>query len=324
MHKLLKVQEGGGDRVAWILDDVWPETASMVAASIGPQDQLLAPGIFGARPSRYRWPGRVQHAASVATARRHWTMHQVARSSGSVRQRAYLQSDRALARALSRQIDYRARHLVVAQSWLPWLDDIGALGGRTFDVIMSRYPFAEIHRMLDEAAAEMGPSATISDFRTEPYLVDRESELLARAETIITPHHGIAALFGERATLLAWHKPKARNQKRGTRTAFLGPTIARQRPDIARLLAAGLNEPLIVFGSVLEPLWQGLPIEQRQMRAGWLDDIASIIHPAAITNQPRALLQAIVNGVVVYATGSCGLEKSDFRPLGQFGPANLA
>src|SRR6185295_16576022 len=107
---------------------------------------------------------------------------------GGVRQRAYLEHDRAIARKLAKAIDYRARHLVVAQAWLPWLEDAGALGGRTFDVVMSRYPFAEIHRLLDEAAAALGTSATIADFRAEPELVASESGLLARARRIITPH----------------------------------------------------------------------------------------------------------------------------------------
>lgn len=325
MHKLLRLKgKGVVDRVAWILDDVWPETASMVAASLGPDDQLIAPGILGAWPGRYGWPGHVRHSGSTATARRHWMMRRVARSSGAVRQQAYIQSDRLVARELARRIDYRCRHLVIAQSWLPWLDEIGVLGGRTFDVMMSRYPFAEIHRMLDAAAMELGSSATISDFRVDRGLVDRESALLARAMRLITPHHGIAGLFGERATVLTWHKPTPRGRKPGDRTAFLGPTIARQRPDVACRVAAGLQEPLIVFGEVLEPMWGGFPIELRRMGPDWLNDIGAIIHPATITHQPRPLLEARANGVSVYATESCGLDKSDFRPLGEFSPATLA
>ena len=77
---------------------------------------------------------------------------------------------------------------------------------------MSRYPFGEIHRLLDLAGAEVGPSATIADFRASPELVEREATLLAHARRIVTPHHGIAALFGERSTLLAWHRRLVRRR----------------------------------------------------------------------------------------------------------------
>ena len=307
------------ERVAWLLDDAWPETASMVAARFGAGDQLLAPGILRGVPARYDWPVRSSgRPGALATLVRHWSMRRVARTAGSVRQRSYLEHDRAIARALAAAIDFRARHLVVAQAWLPWLDQAGALGGRTFDVVMSRYPFAEIHRLLDEAAAELGPSATIADFRADPELVAAETRLLDRARHIITPHHGIAGLFPGRAQLLAWHRPAARRTVAGTRTAFLGPTIARQRPDLARALAQSLGEPLIVFGPVLEPLWDGLPIERRALGPDWLDGIGAILHPAAMTHQPRALLEAVANGVPVYATPGCGLAPGDYLPLDRF------
>lgn len=313
------------DRVAWLLDDVWPETASMVEALIGPNDQLLAPGILPGFPARYDWPARTfRLAALLPTIARHWAMRRVAQASGAIRQQSYLEHDRAVAQALAKAIDYRARHLVVAQAWLPWLDQAGALGGRTFDVVMSRYPLADIHHMLDEAAAELGPSATIADFRADAEFVAAESELLARAGRIITPHHGIAALFPRRAQLLAWHRPPAGPAVAGTRVAFLGPTLARQRPDVAARLAVSLEQPLIVFGAILETLWGGTAIERRAMGADWLNGIGAILHPAAMTHQPRALLEAVANGVSVYATPACGLAPSDYLPLDCFAEAGQA
>ena len=316
MHKLIRALPA--ERCAWVLDDVWPETASMVTEMFGADDQLIAPGIRRDFPRRYDWPVRGEVPAMLQTIRRHLAMRRVARAPGGVRQRAYLEQDRLLARRLARAIDYRARHLVVAQSWLPWLDEAGALGGRTFDVVMSRYPLGEVHRMLDAAAAEVGPSSTIADFRADPELVEREAELLARAQRIVTPHHGIASLFPGRTLLLAWHRPPASPREPGTRVAFLGPTLARQRPDIARRLASSLDQPLIVLGQVIEPLWDGIAIERRVMGPGWLDGIGAILHPASLTNQPRALLEALANGVSVFASPACGLAPADYAPIESF------
>jgi hypothetical protein len=306
------------ERVAYVLDDVWPEYASMVAASLRPEDQLLAPGLWGGRPGRYRWPGPAEHRASFATLRRHLAMRRVAMAPGGVRQRTYLEHDRAVAHVLARRIDYRAGHLVVAQAWLPWLDEAGALGGRGFDVMMSRYPLAEIHRKLD--AADTGASATIADFRADPALVAREAALLARARRIVTPHHGIAALFPAQAMRLVWHRPPAAEPRAGGRVAFLGPTIARQRPDVVRALARSLERPLIVFGAMLEgpDYWDGVAVERREFGPGWLDGIGAILHPATLTNQPRRLLQAVAAGVQVYATPECGLDPAEFLLLEDF------
>lgn len=304
-------------RTSYVLDDAWPEYASIVAAARRPEDQVLAPGIWGPRPARYRWPD-AQHRALVATAHRHYAMRKVAKASGGLRQRTYLAHDRAVARALARAIDYRAGHLVIAQAWLPWLDEAGALGGRSFDVLMSRYPFTEIHDRLDKAAREFGVSATIGDFRVEPELADREMALLARARRIITPHYGIAGLFPDQAVRLAWHRPPPLAQFRpGNRVAFLGPTIARERPDIARDLAANLEQPLVVFGGLLErpAFWDGVAIERRAFGPGWLDGIGAIIHPATLTCQPRLLLQANASGVRIYATDGSGLDAADYSPL---------
>lgn len=318
MNRRHGVIESPAARTAYVMDEVWPEYASMIATALRPGDQLLAPGLFG-QPAlaRYAWPGAARHRATIATARRHLAMRRVARAAGGIRQRSYLRHDRAVAQALARSIDYRADHLVVAQAWLPWLDEAGALGGRSFDVVMSRYPMADIHRMLDAVAAEVGVSPTIADFRAAPDLVARETALLARARRIVTPHHDLAARFPERALQLAWHRSPAVRTAGGDRVAFLGPTITRQRPHAIHAIARTLDRPLIVFGAILaDPAtWDGVAIERRGMGPGWLDDIGTILHPAAFTAQPRVLLQALAHGIVIHATPQCGLAPADYRPL---------
>jgi hypothetical protein len=314
MHDISRLAVISGERTSYILDDAWPEYASLVAAQVRPSDQVLAPDLPSG--SRYRWGSYTQPVASMATLRRHLAMRRVRQAPGAVRQTTYLRSDRDLAHALARRIDYRAGHLVVAQRWLPWLDETGALGGRSYDVLMQRYPLRELHRLLDAAAAELGKAPSLTDFRAEPALVEREAGLLARARRVVTPHHGIAALFPRQVSLLAWHKPAAINSSSGNRVAFLGPTIARERPDIARHLAVGLDHPLIVFGAMIEPdWWSGLSIERRALDANWLREVGTILHPAAVTHQPRRLLEAVASGVRVCATPTCGLAPSDYVDL---------
>jgi hypothetical protein len=317
MNRRHGVANAPPERTAFVLDDCWPEYASMVAATRRPEDQFLAPGLWSGSPQRYAWPGGVRRGARFATLKRHFDMRRVARAPGNVRQAAYLRNDRAVTKALATHIDYRCGHLVVAQAWLPWLDEAGVLGGRSFDVLMSRYPLADMHRMLDTAAAEMPDAKTIRDFRAPSDLVERETRLLERARRIITPHHGIAELFAGKAVRLAWHRPPRVNRQPGKRVAFLGPTIARQRPDIVRSVAGGLDQPLIVFGDMLEQpsYWDGVPTERRAHDPGWLDGIGAILHPAAITNEPRRLLEAISAGIEVYATPGCGLAAHDYRPI---------
>ncbi len=315
-------RHGGADtdiqlRTAWLLDDVWPEYASYVAATKGEDDQIIAPGLFGrALPRRYGWGAGAHHIGTIATAARHWAMRRTRQAAGHVRQRAYLTHDRRLALRLAGTIDFRVRHLVIAQCWLPSLAEAGVLGGRSYDVLMSRYPFADIHRLLDKAAGEMGPMAdgTISDFRAPDALVRQEMQALAGARRIITPHHGIAALSPFQALTLAWHQPPKRKRRAGNRTAFLGPSLARQRPDLAKAAARGLSEPLILFGQAA-PIWADCPVESRRLDAAWLDDIGAILHPATMTAQPRRLLEALAHGVTIHATPECGLAATDFTPL---------
>ena len=144
--------------------------------------------------------------------------------------------------------------------------------------------------------------------------------LLARARRIITPHHGIGGLFAERAIVLDWDCPAPRPRRTGARVAFLGPTITRQRPDIVRALAGGLEQPLIVFGDMLAgpDFWDGVAIERRRPGPDWLDDIGIILHPAALTHEPRRLLQAAAGGVRIYATPECGLDPIDYLPFEDF------
>jgi hypothetical protein len=317
------------ERTAFVLDEMWPEFRAHVARLVRPDDQVLFPGIPGTTLPRYAWgegdmAGRGQTAATFATLYRHTVMRQVAQARGDVRQAAYLRADRAVAKALARRIDYRAGHVVISQTLLPYLWRDGVLGGRTFDVLMTRYPLAELHARLDRTAADCPDSRTIADFRAPEALVADEAQALAAARRLVTPHHDIAARSGDRAVWLDWDRPRLRLRRVGERVAFLGPTAARQgayqvRAQI-RATAGALDTPLIVFGHDLEgpDFWRGVAIERRPMGAAWLDDIGSILHPAAVTHAPRRLIEAVTHGVTVYADAGCGLAPGQWQPISSF------
>ena len=307
------------ERAAFVLDEMWPELRDYVTRVAKPDDQVVFPGLMGRTLPRYAW-GRGRTAGGLETARRHMVMRKVARAAGAVRQPAYLEADRQLATALGRRIDYRARHVVVSQTFLPYLWRDGVLGGRSFDVLITRYPLRELQARLDAVAALYPQSPTIADFRAPEALVADEAEALTAARRLVSPHHHIAESFGDRAVWLDWQRPASGVRRTGERVAFLGPAIARQGAHAVRELAAGLTAPLIVFGSDLEGagFWRGIDVERRTFAPGWMDDIGAILHPAAVTHVPRRLIEAAAHGVAIYAEPTCGLAPGQFLPLSAF------
>lgn len=302
---------------SYVVDDIWPEYRDYLSATMTAADQLCSPHPL---MQRYAWP-KVSSAhvqtAFLPTLMRHIHMRRVATAPGGVRQQTYFRTDDKLAATLGRTIDYRAQHLVIYQNFLPWLHRRGWLGGRSYDVLMTRYPLKILHQKLDAAAENHPSSPSLKDFRAPEAIVEAEWRALSGARRLVTPHTNIAALFPEKSHLLPWHLPAPSSHRRGTRFAFLGPTIAREGAYIARDFARRLSSPLIVFGRDLEgqDFWRGIPIERRTYSSRWLDDIGSIIYPALAPAQPRRLLQALQNNIIVYATAAAGLPDSFYQNI---------
>ncbi len=202
--------------------------------------------------------------------------------------------------------------LCVAQSLLPFLWQMGVLGGRRVTVLMTRLPMAELQTRLDHAAAAHPDRATLNDFRAPAALVAAEDEALVAAERIVTPHVEIAALFPGRAERLDWQMPQPtpRTQMARRAIAFPGPSIARKGAHALREAALALDLEILVVGDDREggDFWQGLDVRSiaRGDRA-WLDQAAVVVQPALIEEQPRALLAALAAGVPVIASKSCGI-----------------
>ena len=300
-------QRGG---TAWLVDAWMPEHDAWMAAHRTRHDCLLLP--LASRRLHlgpYRWSSAGFAAVRQApwtTLRRSLTSRRLA-TQGAARQRALLALDEALARAFIRRLPPLATHLVVSQNLLPFLWRAGVLGGRTFDVFMTRLPLHALESVLDRAAQAHPESPTLADFRADPAIVAAESAALAAARQWITPHTAIAALAGDRACLLDWQIPSSARPTLGDILAFPASTLGRKGAYELRQLARELQRPVRLGGPILEhpDFWSGLTLAPAA--SDWLTGVAAVILPAWVEHQPRRLLRAVAAGIPVIATEACGL-----------------
>jgi hypothetical protein len=298
---------------AWLVDAWWPEHDAYLRERAGPQDWLFTPLDslrLGLGPYRWNSAGfAVVRQAPWLVAARSWRSRRLARQ-GAARQRALLEMDEALARHYARQLPFAATHLVVSQTLLPFVWRAGALGGRSFDVLMTRLPLAALQATLDRAAKAWPQSPTLADFRADPALLEAESAALAAARRWITPHSHIARLAGAKAEKLAWHLPAPGPARvtRGTGIAFPASTLGRKGAYELRAVAKELDLPLLLGGPVLESggFWDGIHVTAAN--GTLLAEAAIVVLPAWLEDQPRRLLQALGMGIPVIASDACGLE----------------
>ncbi len=310
-------------RTAYLVDECWPEFHDYVRRAHQRQDLLAIP-LDGRRWGlpRYRWDS--SGFAAVGTAPLETFARALAarrlQAQGPARLVAQLSAAEALARRFSRMLSAEVSEICVAQSMLPFLWREGHLGGRGFRVLMTRLPMAVIQSRLDDASAKHPERASLRDFRAPAWLVEAETEALDGAEVIITPHDEIARLFADKALRLDWHMPNlralAREGPAPRRVAFPGPTIARKGAYELRDAANKLDVEVVGLGSELEgaDFWRGVCMRACPADKGpqqWLYDVAAVVQPALIEDQPRRLLAALAAGVPVIATPACGIPARD-------------
>ena len=296
---------------AWVVDAFVPEHAAYLEKHRQSDDHLFLPlNRRRWKVGPYRWPShgfaRI-HDTPWTVLQRSWVSRRLA-TQGAARQKALLRMDEKLVGAFRNRLPATAMHLVVSQNLLPFLWQSGALGGRTFDVLMTRLPMAELQRVLDAAAAAHAKSPTLADFRAPSAIVNAETEALEAARYWITSHTGIAALAGDRAHLLPWQLPATRTIERGNKLVFPASTLGRKGAWELREALIGLDIPLQLGGPILEDprFWDGLTT----VPAGpdWLTGAGAVVLPAWVEHQPRRLLQAVAAGIPVIASAACGLE----------------
>ena len=305
-------------RGAYLVDEYWPEFDRYIGARRNDRDLLCLPldgKVFG--KANYAWTtegfGTVKQSR-LLTALRSYRSRRLA-AQGAARQRALLDSSEKLAQRYASLLPYDVRHVTLMQNLLPYLWREGHLGGRTFDVLMTALPLAQLHERLDRACALNPESKTLADFRADDWLLEAESEALMHARRIVTPHTEIAALYPDRAMLLDWAVPPPEClgtsvADRAPKLVFPGPTVGRKGAYELRAALAGTDIRLTIMGAQLEgeDFWAGLEVERQPCDRDWLESATAVVLPAFVEHKPRRLLQAVARGVPVIASTACGLE----------------
>jgi hypothetical protein len=306
---------------AFLLDEVWPEFHDYVSQSIQPADALAAPALHG----RYLWPSPEEGRVLTARHLQLWRGLQSRRlhQHGARRLAAQLAVSQQLALYLAGVLTPDVQHLVVSQSLLPFLWQEGHLGGRSFDVLMTRLPLQVIHQRLENALAQFPERQTLAEFRAPQHLVRAEAAALQAANCLVTPHAEIAKLFSDRCVRLGWKLPQSlavpRPKPVCQRVALSAPTAARHGAWELREVARQCHWEIVLTGSNIEnpDFWQGV---RKQHAAGdWLENVACVVQPSLLESRPQRLLQALAAGVPIVATAACGLDEQDGVTLVPYG-----
>lgn len=300
---------------AWLLDGAWPEFADWCHRHSKEGDRWFTP-LDGARWNRPNYAWRPNAGADIRyetwrTFVRSWRQRRLP-AQGSIRQEFLLEAQRELAEAFARRLSPEARHVVVSQTLLPHLWRAGHLGGRTFEVLVNRWPLEELQARLDAAARRHPRSETLIDFRADRDVVEAEREALLAAARVITPHRAIAAYFGSQALLVDWHMPvpEGRLANSEDKPRWFFPASALARKGIHELVAAldGRDEELWVLGRAREG--RGDPLQGRLFRPSSAEDwrhCTAVVLPAWVEHEPRIALRALAHGIPVIASRACGL-----------------
>jgi hypothetical protein len=301
------------ERTAYLMDERWPEFEQYLVETRIANDILAIP-LDGKRwnQPRHAWDtsgyARVD-AATWQTLARSYTSRRLGKY-GAARLEAHLESAETLARRLAKELTPDTLHVCVAQSLLPTVWREGHLGGRRFTVVMTRLPLQVLHDRLDAALKIHPERKTLGEYRAPEWVVLAESEALAAADHIVTPHSDIAALFPGRTQKLSWKMPPASSASGGLAVAFPGPTAARKGAYELNEVARVLDLEVVLLGSELEgsDFWSGVRTRRVVPGAGnWLEGVGVVVQPALVEDRPRMLLAALSAGVPIIATAACGL-----------------
>ena len=306
-----------------ILVNAWtPEFARHLGRDTAPADWFL-PWVRPARRAAGTWlptGDGARHVACAASMRRMLLLRSQAGEQGG-RQAAVLRGDAAIATAHARRLQAWHTHLVVDQSLLASLVRNGALGGRSYDVLVHALPAGELQRRLDAAARHWPQAPSLRDFRVDDAHCEAELRGLDGARRLVTPHAEVARHL--RATCDApvetvdWILPAREERLPRERgevpvVVFAASALARKGAQEMAQALRRLGWRLLVLGTPSRDaaLWRGIEVEHVGYRSAWLARADVVALPAFIEHSPRALLAALARGIPVVATRECGLPSS--------------
>lgn len=305
-------------RTAFLVDEFSPEFDEYIQAAKCGKDTLFLP-LDGKRFKKANYAWTTANFAKVrqsllTTLIRSYKSRKLA-AQGAERQKNLLAMAEKLAESYAKNLSFDVLHVVVSQNLLPFLWREGVLGGRVFDILMTNLPMKNLHKRLDFAHSLHPESKTLGDFRADEKLIEVESEALKHANKIITPHTEIASLFPDKAELLNWHLPKAKertakikNQKQTV--IFPASTVGRKGVYELREALRGLDVRLVIIGLNFEGenFWHGFEVERGNAQNGWLENADLVVLPSFVENKPRRILEAAANQIPVIASKACGVE----------------
>ncbi|MBS1723826.1 MAG: VanW family protein [Armatimonadetes bacterium] len=233
------------------------------------------------------------------------------RSNSPPQRRAFeLKADRSLALAMARALGPEATHIVIDVRYLATLWREGVLGGRTYDVLLTRWPLRLIHGRLDEAAEKNPDRVLLSDFRAREEEVDAEWAAIQGADRVFTAHSYVAKELGPNVEKLAWALPERAPVQAGKVVAFPGPTAARKGAHDVRQALRETGAHARILGSQLEGpgFWDDVKVVPVRPGEHWLEGVGLVVAPSEVEERPHRLLEALACGVPVVTTRFSGLE----------------
>jgi len=310
----------------FILDDKWSEYDNYIKTISTDKDFFIVPLFKNKfiKTNRYDWT--IKNSKNVKTTSLVAIQRAVLlRLTSKARNNVFslsLRLDKKLAKAAADHLRIESTHLVISQNLLPFLWELGVLGGRTFDVLMSRLPMEKLHQRLDMAHRQFPESKTLNDFRAPQSLIDLENIALTKARHIITPHKEIADIFNHKSIKLNWSLPTLTNRKTtGNKILFPASALGRKGAYEIRRLGKELNLSVALAGHAMEDhnFWKGVSTELAGNDS--LDNARLVVYPTYVEHQPRLLLKALAMGIPVITTTACGLSPADnliIIPIGDY------
>lgn len=317
-------------KTAFLVDEFSPEFNDYIQKAKKESDLLFIP-LDGKRFKKNNYAWKTNGFAEVrqsflTTMIRSYKSRKLA-AQGAERQKNLLEMAEKLAKTYAKNLRFDALHIVVSQNILPFLWREGVLGGRTFDVLMTNLPIAELQKRLDFAHSLHPESKTLGDFRAEKWLIEAETEALKHASKIVTSHSEIASLYSQKAELLDWNLPNSKNLDRKKNDkpviAFPASTVGRKGAYELREALNGLDVKIMTFGANIEgdDFWKDFDVERGNFQNGWLEKADLVVLPSYLETKPRRLLEAAANKIPVIASNACGVENIENIEIIPFGDA---